>query len=161
MAISTFLANHDRENNTGGTPITINPHRRMLLRRTSPSSSSSSTPSTSPTRNSSISLHNIFHHVQNSRPTSPAPKPQIESDEECWERMLDLQMLNRSFMSARLDAAVEARRSGCSMEEIPRRKFPFHGFEVETDTLPASRLCLDLLNEEFNAKLEAEQRIQS
>lgn len=47
--------------------------------------------------------------------------------------MLDLQMEYHCYKSARLEAAVEARRSGCSMDEIRRRKFWSLSVEVEVD----------------------------
>lgn len=125
MGNSYFPANFGKDNSSSqpSAIITTSPHRRMLSRRNSPPLSSS-TPSTSPTRSSSISLQSIFHHT--SRSTSPVPTTQLqeaESDEECWARMLELQMEYHCYKSARLEAAVEARKSGCSFEEIRRRKF--------------------------------------
>lgn len=127
-------------------------HRRMLISR---NSSSSSTPSCSPTRTSSSSLHNIFHphqQQQSSRSSSPTQNTSLaskleereerESDAECWERMLALQMEYHCYNSARLEAAVEAVVAGCPIENVP---------------IP-SRLCLDLLNEELIAQIESTER---
>jgi len=78
-----------------------------------------------------------FFHSRVSTPISiPAPK---ESDAECWERMLALQREYHCYNSARLEAAVEALEQGYATEELP---------------MP-SRLCLDLLNEELKAQIEA------
>jgi hypothetical protein len=49
---------------------------------------------------------------------------QQESDAECWERMLALQMEYHCYKSARLEAAVEALESGYSIEEVPMREDP-------------------------------------
>ena len=105
-------------------PTNQYPHRRMLSR----GSSSTSTPSSSPTRASSSSLQNLFHH-HTSRSASPAlqaPTRSLEqhkeTDAECWERMLTLQMEYHCYNSARLEAAVEALESGCPFEKVPIRK---------------------------------------
>jgi len=71
---------------------------------------------------------------------APAFVPQKgESDAECWERMLALQREYHCYNSARLEAAVEALEKGCRIEDVP---------------MP-SRFCLDLLNEELEAQIEA------
>lgn len=62
-----------------------------------------------------------------------------ESDAECWSRMLMLQREYHCYNSARLEAAVEALERGVRIEEVP---------------IP-SRLCLDLLNDELEQRLEA------
>jgi len=64
-----------------------------------------------------------------------------ESDAECWSRMLKLQREYHCYNSARLEAAVEALERGLAIEEVP---------------IP-SRLCLDLLNEELEQRLEANE----
>lgn len=64
-----------------------------------------------------------------------------ESDAECWSRMLQLQREYHCYNSARLEAAVEALERGLAIEEVP---------------IP-SRLCLDLLNEELEQRLEANE----
>ncbi|KAN0090303.1 hypothetical protein V8E51_018882 [Hyaloscypha variabilis] len=64
-----------------------------------------------------------------------------ESDAECWSRMLMLQREYHCYNSARLEAAVEALEKGVRIEEVP---------------IP-SRLCLDLLNEELEQRLEANE----
>jgi len=65
-----------------------------------------------------------------------------ESDAECWSRMLMLQREYHCYNSARLEAAVEALEKGVGIEEVP---------------IP-SRLCLDLLNEELEQRLEANEQ---
>lgn len=80
-----------------------------------------------------------FFHTRTAAPFS-VPMQQ-ESDAQCWERMLALQREYHCYKSARLEAAVEALERGCSIEDVP---------------MP-SRLCLDLLNEELKAQIEAHQ----
>lgn len=87
----------------------------------------------------------------------------MESDAECWERMLLLQRAYHCYKSARLEAAVEAMEMGYTIEEIPTREFfPFFLPSPKISTMGnlrlmlrdiASRLCLDLLNESLEAQL--------
>jgi len=106
-------------------------HSRRTLSRTSSSSHTPPPPAL-----------NGFSDFFNSRVTTPIaiPAPK-ESDAECWERMLALQMEYHCYKSARLEAAVEALERGWAVEEVP---------------MP-SRLCLDLLNEELKAQIESRQ----
>jgi len=55
--------------------------------------------------------------------------------------MLRMQREFHCYKSARLEAAVEALDNGASFEEVP---------------IP-SRLCLDLINEELKAQIEAQK----
>jgi len=55
--------------------------------------------------------------------------------------MLKMQQAFHCYKSARLEAAVEALDNGVPLEEVP---------------IP-SRLCLDLINEELKAQIEAQR----
>lgn len=46
-----------------------------------------------------------------------------ESDAECWERMLMLQMEYHCYKSARLEAAVDAMERGVGIEDVPIREY--------------------------------------
>jgi len=83
-------------------------------------------------------FRDFFHTRVNTPIAIPAP---VESDMQCWERMLMLQREYHCYNSARLEAAVEALERGFAIEEVP---------------MP-SRLCLDLLNDELKAQIEAHQ----
>jgi hypothetical protein len=63
-----------------------------------------------------------FFHTRTAAPFS-VPMQQ-ESDAQCWERMLALQREYHCYKSARLEAAVEALERGCSIEDVPMRKWP-------------------------------------
>jgi len=122
---------HQREGSCDSQTSQNTIHTRRTLSRTS---SSARTPPPPP-------LHG-FADFFHSRLTAPVKIPeQRESDAECWERMLMLQREYHCYKSARLEAAVEALESGWSISEVP---------------MP-SRLCLDLLNEELKAQIEAHQ----
>jgi hypothetical protein len=72
--------------------------------------------------------------------------------------MLALQREYHCYKSARLEAAVEALESGYSIEDVPMREYFFSGVMHAADKfMTASRLCLDLLNEELKAQIEAHQ----
>jgi hypothetical protein len=90
---------------------------------------------------------------------APAFVPQKgESDAECWERMLALQREYHCYNSARLEAAVEALEKGCRIEDVPMREFWTIDDEIcacANVFWAASRFCLDLLNEELEAQIEA------
>ncbi|KAH8596864.1 hypothetical protein B0O99DRAFT_685344 [Bisporella sp. PMI_857] len=90
----------------------------------------------SPTPPALNGLGEFFH----SRVSSPISIPESkESDAACWERMLMLQREYHCYKSARLEAAVEAIERGAEINEVP---------------MPP-RICLDLLNEELKAQIEA------
>jgi len=108
------------------------PSQTIHSRRTMSRTNSSRTPPP-PALNG---FSDFFHSRVNTPVAIPAPK---ESDAECWERMLALQREYHCYNSARLEAAVEALEQGYAIEEVP---------------MP-SRLCLDLLNEELKAQIEA------
>lgn len=73
-----------------------------------------------------------------------------------------LQREYHCYNSARLEAAVEALEKGMSIEEVPIREQHLSQFdglgERGANTLAASRLCLDLLNEELEQRLEANEQ---
>jgi len=96
-----------------------------------------------------------------------------ESDAETWERMLALQKEYRCYNSARVEAAVEALERGWKIEDMSVRKFILLSFlllseggcdvvdlTADVDDI-ASRLCLNLLNEELRAQIVAEQETRS
>ncbi len=73
-----------------------------------------------------------------------------------------LQREYHCYNSARLEAAVEALERGLGIEEVPIRKSysdSFRGWDA--DYLVASRLCLDLLNEELEQRLEANEEVKA
>ena len=129
---NSLLRNHFNKKSGSSSPI--HQHRRILSRSGSSAPSSSSSPSSfysifhhSSRLSSHFSLYNIFHYSLGS--SSPAIRTlkerlaQEESDAECWERMLALQMEYHCYNSARLEAAVHALGMGYSIEEVPIRKF--------------------------------------
>ena len=73
--------------------------------------------------------------------------------------MLALQREYHCYNSARLEAAVEALEKGWRIEDVPIRKFLTFDrssiVKVLLKKIAASRFCLDLLNEELNAQIEA------
>jgi hypothetical protein len=105
-------------------------------------------------------LHGFAEYFP-TRDTMPVWVPvQQETDAACWERMLALQKEYHCYKSARLEAAVEALESGCSIDEVPMREYGLIRYDVDTLTGwmgLASRLCLDLLNDELKAMIEAHQ----
>ncbi|KAH7397685.1 hypothetical protein BKA64DRAFT_44438 [Cadophora sp. MPI-SDFR-AT-0126] len=131
-------------------PPTIH-HRRTLSSRTNSSSRRSPPPPSLPGLDLPVSP---FASPDTTNPNSnpnatsrseasnlaPAFVPRKgESDAECWSRMLALQREYHCYNSARLEAAVEALDNGWRIEDVP---------------IP-SRFCLDLLNEELKAQIEA------
>lgn len=106
-------------------------HSRRTMSRTNSSSGTPPPPALN-------GFSDLFHSRVNTPISIPAPR---ESDAECWERMLALQREYHCYNSARLEAAVEALEQGYAIDEVP---------------MP-SRLCLDLLNEELKAQIEAYQ----
>ena len=76
-----------------------------------------------------------------------------------------LQREYHCYNSARLEAAVEALERGLRIEEVPIREFYPYLSWVEgalgmggqkSSWFSASRLCLDLLNEELEQRIEAQ-----
>lgn len=130
-------------------------HRRTMLRAKSDDERTPPPPA----------LHGFadFFHARTAAPFSvpAATATQRESDAECWVRMLALQREYHCYKSARLEAAVEALESGYSIEDVPMREcfFPplFRVMHAADKFMTASRLCLDLLNEELKAQIEAHQ----
>jgi len=112
-------------------PPTIH-HRRTLSRN----NSSARTPP--PPSLTGLGLPETFFNIKR-RESTGLELRDGESDAECWSRMLKLQREYHCYNSARLEAAVEALERGLAIEEVP---------------IP-SRLCLDLLNEELEQRLEA------
>ena len=128
---NSLLRNHF--NKKSGSSFLIHQRRRILSRNSSSAPSSSPSPSSfynifhySSRSSSHFSLYNIFHHsLRTSSPeirTLTKRLAQEESDAECWERMLALQMEYHCYNSARLEAAVHALGMGYSIEEVPIRK---------------------------------------
>jgi hypothetical protein len=69
-----------------------------------------------------------------------------------------LQREYHCYNSARLEAAVEALERGLGIEEVPIRKLHLGVLRRRhADCFEASRLCLDLLNEELEQRLEANE----
>jgi len=64
-------------------------------------------------------LADFFH----TRAQTIAVPEGMESDAECWERMLMLQKEYHCYKSARLEAAVEALEMGFGIEEVGIREF--------------------------------------
>lgn len=158
------------------------PHR--FSRSSSPLTSSSSNSSlrkmhvASANRNSSSSSSSSSSH--NSPLSGSETEKERESDAQCWERMLGLQKLYHCYNSARLEAAVEALENGWGIEMMSIREclfsisdFPFYYdnqvrccwsgngqrkmeiMEYKLMKIVAPRLCLDLLDEELKARMQA------
>jgi hypothetical protein len=71
--------------------------------------------------------------------------------------MLKLQREYHCYNSARLEAAVEALEKGWGIGAVQMREFvlSFFGRVVDADYSVASRLCLDLLNEQLRERMRA------
>ena len=100
--------NHTRENSYDSTI-----HHRRTVSRTNSDSDTPPPPTLK-------GFADFFH----SRTATPISVPKtLESDTECWERMLILQREYHCYKSARLEAAVEAMEMGVGIGDLPMRKY--------------------------------------
>lgn len=155
---------HERSYNSGPTSPSSRPRQTIRHQRTASRTSSDSRAPFPPTLDGLASLFQ-------SRASSPFPPtstpgqgfsvPSGGPDAERWERMLALQREFHCYNSARLEAAVEALENGWPIERVPIRESTLciHSFNPlatsSNNALTAPKLCLDLLNEELKAQIEA------
>lgn len=106
---------HRRQGSYASTTSSSSAHSTIYQRRRMSHQNTARSPPTLPMEG----LSDFFH----ARPAAIAVPHGLESDAECWERMLMLQREYHCYKSARLEAAVEALEAGTPVEMMPIRTY--------------------------------------